>query len=267
MRTRTQYAVAASSLQKHAINLVSKSERERLWKKTRPRYIYTQTTVRIGRLRRALRAPALERVVPDGERGPSRGYSRVDTARTALSPALPPLTASDAPFGCGPTPHLALKVSELDPRHCAALLFQARWRASRARRALARAAQRRVIKVCDAQSGLYYFVDARTSATSWEPPRALWDTTSATTTRAPRSGMDTVAAKRLLMAQAAAHLLTPRAHAEKYGQFEGGEWARDDDHLYLSSATDQNTTDDQSRAPSPRLSEDNSTLGACDELS
>ena len=75
--------------------------------------------------------------------------------------------------------------------------------------------QKRFVKVYDANTGFFYFVDTRTRAVSWEPPKALWrDERYKVTSR--RDGVDPVACKRQAMARAAAKIMTPRSWAAKH---------------------------------------------------
>ena len=71
------------------------------------------------------------------------------------------------------------------------------------------------MKVYDAASGFYYFVDTRTRGVSWEPPKVLWNDERYRVT-SKRDGVDPVVCKREAMARAATKIMTPRSWAEKH---------------------------------------------------
>ena len=137
----------------------------------------------------------------------------------ALPPLTPPKTAdsrsSTAQSKRRPRSFAQVAMWEVHPEHAAASLFARAYRKRCARRDLARAVQARFMKVYDANTGFYYFVDTRTRAVSWEPPKVLWNDERYRVT-SKRDGVDAVVVKREAMARAAAKIMTPRSWADKH---------------------------------------------------
>ncbi|KAH8056411.1 dihydrokaempferol 4-reductase [Aureococcus anophagefferens] len=98
------------------------------------------------------------------------------------------------------------------PEHAAASLFARAYRKRCARRDLARAVQARFMKVYDANTGFYYFVDTRTRAVSWEPPKVLWND-ERYRVASKRDGVDAVVVAR---GQAATRNHDARSWADKH---------------------------------------------------
>lgn len=202
--------------------------------------------VRVARLRRALRAPALQplgnplqsslvtkglmalfkskqksratdpryRKSTDDPSEFAENRSRDDRA-LALPPLTPPAPSSRGASRKKPRDFAQLAMWEVVPEHAAASLFARAFRKHKARVELGRAVRARFMKVYDANTGFYYFVDSRTRGVSWEPPKVLWNDERYRAT-ASRDGVDPVVCKREAMARAAAKIMTPRSWAEKH---------------------------------------------------
>jgi hypothetical protein len=177
--------------------------------------------VRVARLRRALRAPALR---PASESAVvTKGLLALYKSKQSMEPRetqereetqlmLPPLTPEapkqrDRGFS-------QLAMWEVLPEHAAASLFANAFRKKKARERMYEAVQKRYMKVYDANTGYFYFVDTQTRVVAWEPPAVMWkDERFKLSSR--RHG-DPVMTKRQAMARAASKILTPRSWGKKY---------------------------------------------------
>jgi len=123
---------------------------------------------------------------------------------------LPPLT----PEPVKQRKHTQLAMWEVLPEHAAASLFANAFRKKKARERMYEAVQKRYMKVYDANTGYFYFVDTQTRVVAWEPPSVMWkDERFKLSSR--RHG-DPVMTKRQAMARAASKILTPRSWGKKY---------------------------------------------------
>ncbi|KAJ1445971.1 hypothetical protein M885DRAFT_625682 [Pelagophyceae sp. CCMP2097] len=200
--------------------------------------------VQLARLRRALRAPRLE---------PTQKTSMADSVRKSMLTAYRPsdtLPSLDGPKALKQWSKMAMW--EADPQHAAASLFQQAWRVRAARSAVDKIAAQQTMKVFDAASGFYYFVDAASRETSWEPPGLLWRDGEY---RAAAATGDATA-KPEAMARAAAKLLSPRAHAQAFDNVlqegDGSDDAGSDDERLTDARRarpDSRSHDAQSSEP------------------
>ena len=176
----------------------------------------------------------------------AKGLLPTDRALT-LPPLTPPRTAERGGTGGANRPvrrnFAQMVMWEINPQHAAASLFARAWRKRCARRDLARAVQARFMKVYDANSGFYYFVDNRTRAVSWEPPKVLWNDERYRVT-SKRDGVDHVAIKRDAMARAATKIMTPRSWADKHKPKVNLESMREEESDADGSDSDDDGDDD-----------------------
>jgi hypothetical protein len=191
--------------------------------------------VRVARLRRALRAPALRPAseainVKKGLLALYASHSPKKTDTLALPPVTTPRLDAEKPR----EPFSQIQMWEVEPEHAAASLFANAFRKKKARQKLYEAVQKRFMKVYDANTGYFYFVDTRTRVVAWEPPRVLWND-ERFKLFSGRQGVDDVVTKRQAMARAASKILTPRSWAAKHAPRSNLDAMREEDEEDESS--------------------------------